>query len=167
MSAFDLLLDPNVLLFLLLAAVVILSSLLVVGHKSIVYAAFSLGVLGLANAALFALLGFTFIGLFHVAVYVGAAVTYILFSVTLFEAVPSVGRQLRIVVGASVVLTFALLAVVFGSYLAGPVQLTYISYKQLASLLTGKYWFAFVVSALTLVTTLIEAITLARLEAKK
>jgi len=152
MSAFDFLLDPSVLLFLLLAAVAILSSLLVIGHKSLIYAAFFLGVLGLANAALFALLGFTFIALFHVAVYVGAAVTYILFSVTLFETLPTVGRQLRIFIGVSVVLAFVLLAVAFGTYLVEPVQVAYLSYRELASLLTGQ--------------TLIESITLARLEGK-
>jgi len=166
MSAFDIAIDPSIVAFVAIAVLAILSSLLVVEHKSLVYSAFFLGVLGMANAALFALLGFTFIALFHVAVYIGAAVTFILFSITMFEEAPPLERSVRVVVAFSVLLTFLLLTLIFGLYLGKPLQPTYISYRELANLLTEKYWFALIVAALTLVTTLIEAITLARREVK-
>lgn len=164
MSALELLSDPSILAFLALAITAILSSLLVVLHKSLVYSAFFLGVLGMVNAALFALLGFTFIALFHVAVYIGAAVTFILFSVTMFEEAPSVERPIRIVAAFTVLAVFLLLATIFGLYLGKSFQPAYVSYRDLAESLTQKYWFALIVAALTLVTTLIEAITLARRE---
>jgi NADH-quinone oxidoreductase subunit J len=164
MSALELLSDPSILAFLALAVTAILSSLLVVSHKSLVYSAFFLGVLGMANAALFALLGFTFIALFHVAVYIGAAVTFVLFSVTMFEEAPSVERPIRIVAAFTVLAVFLLLATIFGLYLGKSFQPAYVNYRDLAALLTQKYWFALIVAALTLVTTLIEAITLARRE---
>ena len=164
MSALELLSDPSILAFLALAVTAILSSLLVVAHKSLVYSAFFLGVLGMANAALFALLGFTFIALFHVAVYIGAAVTFVLFSVTMFEEAPSVERPIRIVAAFTVLAVFLLLATIFALYLGKSFQPAYVNYRDLAALLTQKYWFALIVAALTLVTTLIEAITLARRE---
>jgi NADH-quinone oxidoreductase subunit J len=166
MSLFDFAIDPTVITFFSLAVVTIVSSILVIAHKSLVYSAFFLGVLGMANAALFALLGFTFIALFHVAVYIGAAVTFILFSITMFEEVPSVERPIRFVAAFSAVLTFVLLVGAFALYFGKAFQPMYVDYRVLAGLLVEKYWFALIVAALTLVTTLIEAITLARLEDK-
>jgi NADH-quinone oxidoreductase subunit J len=164
MSALDFLADPSIVAFFGLAAIAVIAAVLVVEHKSLVYSAFFLGVLGMANAALFALLGFTFVGLFHVAVYIGAAVTFILFSITMFEDVPSIERPIRLAAVISVLLAFFMIAGVFGFYLGKPFNPTYLDYRELAFLLTQKYWFALVVAALTLVTTLIEAITLARTE---
>jgi len=167
MSLSELAADPTVVTFFALAAVTIVSSILVIAHKSLVYSAFFLGVLGMANAALFALLGFTFVALFHVAVYIGAAVTFILFSITMFEEVPSVERPIRLIAALSAVLIFVLLVGTFTLYFNVPFQPGYIEYTELAKLLVERYWFALIIAALTLITTLIEAITLARLEEKK
>ena len=166
MNLFNLPIDLGVMVFIALAAVAVLSSLLVVEHKSLVYSAFFLGVLGMANAALFAMLGFTFIALFHVVVYIGAAVIFILFSITMFEETPSVGRPTKIIAAVLALLTFLLLAFIFVQFFGGPLQPVYLDFRELASLLVQKYWFALIVAALTLVTTLIEAITLARREDK-
>ncbi|MEM3869919.1 MAG: NADH-quinone oxidoreductase subunit J, partial [Candidatus Korarchaeum sp.] len=70
--------DLNPLIFLISAMLALISSLLVVFHRSIVYSAFFLSMVGIANALLFSLLGFPIIALFHLIVYVGAAVTFIL-----------------------------------------------------------------------------------------
>jgi NADH-quinone oxidoreductase subunit J len=164
MSVLELVLDPGFLALVMVSAVAVISSLLIVVHKSLVYSAFFLGVLGISNAVLFALLGFTFIALFQVAVYIGAAVTFFLFSVTLFEKVPVVERRIRIVIIAAVLSTIVLLAGIFGTYFGGTTQATEVNFRELTSLLAGKYWFALIIAALTLITTLIEAITLARIE---
>ncbi|HJX23819.1 MAG TPA: NADH-quinone oxidoreductase subunit J [Candidatus Bathyarchaeia archaeon] len=156
--------DPSLMILVVLAAVTLLSSLIVVEHKSLVYSAFFLGIMGISIASIFALLGFTFVAIFHVAVYIGAAVVFILFSITMFEETPLIERPLRIIAAVSVLLTFLLLLVIFGEYFGKTLAPINISYRELASLLTQKYWFALVVAALTLVTTLIEAITLARRE---
>lgn len=167
MSALEIALTPSFIVFVVLAAVAVASAFLVVEHKSLVYSAFFLGVLGMANAVIFSLLGFTFIALFHLAVYIGAAVTFILFAITMFEEVPPVERRVRFIAIFAALLAFVLIVGVFGTYFAGTVQPSYVDYKTLAGFLTEKYWFALLVAGLTLVTTLIEAITLARIERRE
>lgn len=166
MSLLDVALNPGTIVFIVLAAVSIVSAIFVVEHKSLIYSALFLGILGMANAALFVLLGFSFIALFFVSVYIGAAVTFILFSVTMFQEAPKVERPVRIIAFVSVVLTATLLVIVFFFHFTNGVQPTYISYRDLASLLTEKYGFALIIAALTLITTLIEGITIARREEK-
>lgn len=156
--------DAGIVLFLIFAAVAIISAILVVEHKSLIYSAVFLAILGMANAALFVLLGFIFLALFFISVYIGAAVTFILFSVTMFNEAPKVETSVRIVAIISVVLVAVLLTLGFGLHLSSGNPLSYISYRDLASLLTEKYGFALVIAALTLITTLIEAITIARRE---
>ncbi len=160
-------LNSGTVVFVALAVVAVIAAILTVEHKSLIYSAVFLGVLGMANAALFVLLGFSFVALFFVAVYLGATVTFILFSITMFEEAPKVERPIRIIALVSVVLTAVLLAVVFALHFTDGIQPTYINYKDLASLLTEKYGFALIIAALTLITTLIEGITIARREEKK
>lgn len=159
--------DAGIVLFLIFAAVAIISAILVVEHKSLTYSAVFLALLGMANAALFVLLGFIFLALFFISVYVGAAVTFILFSVTMFNEAPKVETSVRIVAIISVVLVAVLLTLGFGLHLSSGNPPSYNSFRDLSSLLTQKYGFALVIAALTLITTLIEAITIARREESK
>jgi NADH:ubiquinone oxidoreductase subunit 6 (subunit J) len=85
----------------------------------------------------------------------------------MFEEVPPVERRVRFVAIFAVLLAFVLIVGVFGTYFAGTVQPSYVDYRALATLLTERYWFALLVAGLTLVTTLIEAITLARIERRE
>jgi NADH-quinone oxidoreductase subunit J len=154
----------DLLVFFVLGTLAIAFSVLVVEHRSLVYGAVALGFLGMVNAALFALVGFTFIALFHLAVYVGAGVVFILFSVTMFRGVPTVelrAKGLAVAVAALVALS---LAVIFWSYSIVPVDPEQISYLHLSRVFTQNYWFPLLVTAIALVTTLIEGITLARRE---
>ena len=167
MTVLDIAFSPGTIIFLVLAAMSIVSAILVVEHKSLIYAALFLGTLGMANAALFVMLGFSFIALFFVTVYIGAAVTFILFSVTMFQEAPKVERPVRIIAFVSVVLTGILLVLVFAFRFSDGIQPVYVSYRDLASLLTEKYGFALIIAALTLITTLIEGITIARKEEEK
>ncbi|TFH24961.1 hypothetical protein E4G67_01460, partial [Candidatus Bathyarchaeota archaeon] len=153
--------DAGIVLFLIFAAVAIISALFVVEHKSLTYSAVFLAILGLANAALFVLLGFNFLALFFISVYIGAAVTFILFSVTMFNEAPKVENSVRIVAIISVVLVAVFLTLGFGLHLSSGNPPSYTSFRVLSSLLTEKYGFALVIAALTLITTLIEAITIA------
>ena len=167
MTALDIAFNPGTIVFFVLAALSIVSAILVVEHKSLIYSALFLGTLGMANAALFVMLGFSFIALFFVTVYIGAAVTFILFSVTMFQEAPKVERPIRIIAFVSVVLTGILLVLVFAFCFSDGIQPVYVSYRDLASLLTEKYGFALIIAALTLITTLIEGITIARREEEK
>lgn len=139
-------------------------SIFVVFHPSLVYGAISLGFLGMVNAGLFILLGFTFVGLFHLLVYVGAAVVFILFVVTMFRVVPTVefrAKSLAVIIAS--LLAFSL-ALVFWSYSGVPVNPQSFSLQDLSNMFVENYWFPLLVTALALVTTLIEGITLARRE---
>ncbi len=167
MISLEIALNAGTIAFLVLAIIAVISAVLTVENKSLIYSAVFLGILGMANAALFVLLGFSFLALFFISVYIGATVTFILFSITMFEEAPKVERPVRIIALVSVVLTAILLAVVFGLHFTDGIQPSYINYKDLASLLTEKYGFALIVAALTLITTLIEGITIARREEKK
>ncbi len=151
-------------MFTVLSALILVFAMLVVEHKSIVYAAFFLGMLGLANAVFFSMLGFAFIALFHVAVYVGAAVIFIIFAVTMFKEAPSVEPPVRSLALIMILLIAVTFSLVFSVYRETPVPVIDASYRLLSRLFVDRYWFPFLVAALALVTTLIEAITLARRE---
>ncbi|MEM2219882.1 MAG: NADH-quinone oxidoreductase subunit J [Candidatus Korarchaeum sp.] len=154
--------DLNSLIFLISAMLALISSLLVVFHRSIVYSAFFLSMVGIANALLFSLLGFPIIALFHLIVYVGAAVTFILFSLVMMREVPTVEPGLKVAALSSLVLAALVLSRIFLSVSAQPSF--YLEYRELTSILVERYWFALIVASFALVTTLIEAITLARRE---
>lgn len=156
----------DLIVFSMLGTLTIAFSILVVEHDSLVYGAVSLGFLGIVNAAMFSLLGFTFIALFHLTVYVGAGVIFILFSVTMFRGAPTVEPKVKMVALAIVPLMAISLAVIFWSYSSIPVAADGLSYTELSRTFTEQYWFPFLVTAVALVTTLIEGITLARKEAR-
>ncbi|MFQ6130346.1 MAG: NADH-quinone oxidoreductase subunit J [Candidatus Hadarchaeaceae archaeon] len=156
----------DIIVFSILGTLAIAFSVLVVEHDSLVYGAISLGFLGIVNAALFALIGFTFIALFHLAVYVGAGVIFILFSVTMFRRAPSVEVRAKRIALVIVPLIAISLAAIFWPYWNISVVAQSISYRELSKIFTKDYWFPFLVTAIALVTTLIEGITLARREAR-
>ncbi len=150
--------------FLALAVALIIFATLVVGQRSLVYSALSLGLLGMANAGLFAFLGYTFVAVFHLAVYIGAAVIFILFSVTMFREVPDIEVPSKVLAAITIPVIALILIYVYLPYLNGTFKSQYFVYKEISSLFVERYWFPLVVTGLALVTTLIEGITLARME---
>ncbi len=160
----SLLIDMTTLTFLLTAALALISAALVVGHRSLVYAAFFLDILGTANAILFALLGFPLVAVFQLTVYVGSAVTFILFSVVMLKEVPRLTVPIREFAIVTIVLTVLALAGIFYSATAIQPVVETVELSELTSLVVHKYWFALLLSILSMATTLIEAITLARRE---
>ncbi len=163
MSVPEFLMDPVALSFMAAAFMTLVSAVAVIWHKSIVYAAFFLSMLGVGNAILMTLLGYPIIALFHLVVYVGAAVTFILFSVVMLREAPLVELKERYLAFIALALLIIILLYVFRGYMATHTS-SYVSYKEITALLVEKYWFALVIAAIALVTTLIEAITLARKE---
>jgi len=156
----------ELIIFSALALIAIIASIVVVEHRSLVYAALALAFLGIANAALFALLGFPFIALFHLAVYVGAAVIFILFFVTMLREAPLVDvptRALALVMTV-IILLLSTVILVSGSIFEMPVATLTAGYRELAGILVTRFWFPLIIAALALIVTLIEAITLARRE---
>lgn len=154
--------DLDLIIFGASALLAVISSILVVFHRSIVYSAFFLSIVGIANAILFSLLGFPIIALFHLVVYVGAAVTFILFSLVMMREVPSVEPGVKVLALSTVVLAVIVFLRIFSAMGGQPSFL--LEYRQLTSILIERYWFALLIAAFALVTTLIEAITIARKE---
>lgn len=160
----SLLIDLTTLTFLLSAALALISAALVVGHRSLVYAAFFLDILGTANAILFALLGFPLVAVFQLTVYVGSAVTFILFSVVMLKEIPGLIVPIQEFAIVTIVLAVLALAGIFYSATAIQPVVETVELSELTSLVVHKYWFALLLSILSMATTLIEAITLARRE---
>ncbi len=156
--------DLTSLAFLATSALAVASAVLVVGHRSLVYAAFFLDILGTANAVFFALLGYPLVAVFQLTVYVGSAVTFILFSVVMLKEVPETTVPIREFAAFTVVLTAAALLVAFNQFSGILPQTQAIDMGELTRLVVDKYWFALLLSILSMATTLIEAITLARRE---
>ena len=153
--------------FSVLAIALVVFATLVVGQRSLVYSALSLGLLGMANAGLFAFLGYTLIAVFHLAVYIGAAVIFILFSVTMFRDIPDVEVSSKILAAITIPLISLILIYIYLPHFNAPLASQDFKYQELSSLFVGRYWFPLIVTGLALVTTLIEGITLARMEVEE
>jgi len=154
--------DPLAVVFILSSLMSVIAAALIVWHRSIVYSAFFLSLLGVGNAILFTMLGFPIIALFHLAVYVGAAVTFILFSVVMLREAPVVEPPTKALALIAAAVLALMLIKVFSDFSAVPSFM--LNYRDRTMLLVTKYWCALIVAAIALVTTLIEAITLARRE---
>ncbi|RLG48136.1 MAG: hypothetical protein DRO06_01790 [Thermoproteota archaeon] len=141
------------------SAAAVASGLAVVRSRSTVYAALSLALLGSSVSVLMAAAGFEVVAVFHLLVYVGAAVTFILFTVAMMREPPEAPGQ-----RGPALLAAALLAVAVLIYLAraGAPEPVGASTAEVASLLLGEKWPALLVAAVALGATMIEAITLAR-----
>ncbi len=156
--------DLTSLAFLATSALAVASAILVVSHRSLVYAAFFLDVLGTANAIFFALLGYPLVAVFQLTVYVGSAVTFILFSVVMLKEVPETTVPIKEFALFTAILIIATLLVTFQQFSGILPQTEVIDMGKLTELVVDRYWFALLLSILSMATTLIEAITLARRE---
>ncbi len=165
MIEFNFLIPIEDTIFLFSAALLLISAVLVIELRSHVYAAFFLEMVGLANAVLFALQGLALIAIFQLVVYVGATVTFILFSVLMFkEAKPVKPRfkLLDLLIGAGIA---GLLAVgAFSIYKVSPTAGKPSLDVTLPEKIVSEYGLALFLVFFTLLTTLIEALVLARRE---
>ena len=150
--------------FLALAFVAVVFSILSVVTRDYVYSAFSLGVVGVSFAGLFATLGYGYIATFHLLVYVGAAVTFIAFSVVMMRELPEDYRGLKFVAVAvgelfAILISASLLSGVTPSWVE-PIP----SLSELADTIVSTYWFPLLILALSLATVIIEGLVIARRE---
>jgi len=150
--------------FAVLALLAMAFSLLVVEHRSLVYSAFFLALLGLVNASFIATLGFTVIALFHVAVYVGASVLFMIFSVTMFRGGPVVERRTMVLALAVIPMFSLALSAVFLTFQGTPVPGVEVSYMALSKLIVEKYWLPLLIFVVAMATTMMQAIVLTRKE---
>src|SRR5215203_4200827 len=158
------------LIFALFAALALGSSIVVVTHKSPIYATLSLVLTLFAVAALFVLLGAPFVGALQILVYAGAIVVLFLFVIMLLNvqkeetAHGSRGPQLwTAIVGAVVFL--GMMGLVFwrsGSPAVPPLTAESVSLKALARELFSTYLLPFELVGLLLLVAVIGATVAAR-----
>jgi NADH-quinone oxidoreductase subunit J len=157
------------LIFLLFAALALGSALVVVAHKSPVYATLSLVLTLVSTAVLFVLLGAPFVGALQVLVYAGAIVVLFLFVIMLLnlqkdEAAGGPGAQLWVaLLGAVVFLGLLGLAFWRGGFpTVPPLTEQSVSLKGLAAALFGEYLLPFEIVGLLLLVAVIGATVAAR-----
>jgi len=157
------------LIFFIFAALALGSALVVVAHKSPVYATLSLVLTLVSTAVLFLLLGAPFVGVLQVLVYAGAIVVLFLFVIMLLNlqkegSAEGPGAQLwAALLGA--VLFLGMLGLAFRRVaLPAPPPLTAesVSLKGLASDLFGEYLLPFEIVGLLLLVAVIGATVAAR-----
>jgi len=160
--------EIQIVLFLLFSAFSISSALIIVNTKSLLYAAFSLVFLGMSTAAAIALLdpeAFAFYSVFHVLLYVGATVTFLVISLVIFKNLELTGEGSRWAIPLTAI--FGSLAVIAVLYVGltdyrGTFEPVQLSLGQVSYILVQQYWFPSLILVVALAATLIEAVTLAR-----
>ncbi|MCE4603610.1 MAG: NADH-quinone oxidoreductase subunit J [Aeropyrum sp.] len=146
-----------------LAGISTLLALAVVRHKDMVYASASLALLGIATALLVAILGYPIVAVFLVIVYVGAAVMFIIVSVSMLggggyeEWDDYRGLAAGAASGAAV-----LMIGLFGGLWQAYSPPEPVSLQTIANLLAGDYAIVVIVLAVGLAATILEGIAIAR-----
>ncbi|MCE4600716.1 MAG: NADH-quinone oxidoreductase subunit J [Desulfurococcales archaeon] len=141
----------------------ILAAYYTVRGKDLVYASGSLAILGILNAILVALLGYTLVAVFLVLVYVGAAVMFIIMSVSMLGGGGDEKRDevYGAFAGASVAISLFLLLAGTGLYKAFA-RPTHLSIARVSEILASDYGIVLVLLFVALAATLVEAISIAR-----
>jgi len=152
--------------FTFFGVISIVASLFITRQKNVFYAAVALVFLGISVAAMIALLNtsYSFYSAFHILLYVGSTVVFLAISLVMFrgldvkEVKVPWAPLVALVVG---VLIFLDLAVSFSSITPSTVVSSF-SLQTLANEILQNYWFPAIIIIIALLTTMIEAITLAR-----
>ncbi|MBW8877576.1 MAG: NADH-quinone oxidoreductase subunit J [Acidobacteria bacterium] len=158
------------LIFLIFAALAVASSLVVVAHRSPVYATMSLVVTLFSVAVLFVLLGAPFLGALQILIYAGAIVVLFLFVIMLLnlqKASAAAGRrggQLWVALPGAL-LFVGMVGLVFwraGAPALQPLTADLVSLKGLATALFSDYLLPFEIVGLLLLVAVIGATVAAR-----
>ena len=138
-------------------------SYLVVRSKDLVYASTSLAALGILNALMVGLLGYYIIAIFLTIVYVGAAVMFIIVTVSMLGGRSKEVRDeyKGLFTGASIATVALLIVSSLGAYLGYTRPASIPASNVADSLLTG-YTPVIALIFVALAATLIEAIAIAR-----
>jgi len=147
--------------FATLSITAVLFALIAVKTKDSVYAAISLGFVGSSVAGIIALIGFGYLAVFHLIIYVGAAVTFMTFSVLMLKEKPGTIRGIwplallnSILLGVVIFLVVSRVPAGHSEALPGTLEI--------AEALLAKYWFPMLLITLSLATVIIEGIVVAR-----
>lgn len=147
-------------LFLVFSVLSLFTAVGAVLAKSLVYSAFSLGLLGIFAGALFVLAGYAYLGIFMVAVYSGAVVIFILLIAMMFKIVPKIDKRASITAFlTSMVLAVSLTYIYVNGFSILSEKFMSLDLEPLSSLLIKKPVYLYIV-AFTLAATMIEVMAL-------
>ena len=155
--------------FLVVAVITVASAIIALEFKEIIYGAIALAVSLLGIAAFFILLDATFVAMFQVAVYIGAIVVLVIFTIMLVRReawmdVPG-GRRKVMGIGIMLMTMFGLGAIFITSGLTEQeVPETTVTFNQIGEQMLTYYWPALIAMALVLAAAVIGALTLAKVE---
>jgi NADH-quinone oxidoreductase subunit J len=160
-------------IFLILSVVIVVSSIAALEAKELIYGAIGLAFSLIGVAGIFILLGEEYLAMFQIAVYVGAVVVLIMFTIMLVrrESGRAVEEEERGRLGRAGALVAGLvaLAVAVATYFVIPysVEMPALSESWLHDLgrvLASEYALALVILGLLIGATTIGALTLAKVE---
>ena len=146
-----------------LGVLMIYVSYLVVRGQDLVYSSASLAILGMLNALMIGLLGYHLVAVFLVVVYVGAAVMFIIITVSMLGG-RDVGEEREESLGmfaGGAVLTVALLLVGTIAAYMGYTKPQTVQVTSVAEALLGSHAGVIALLFIALAATLVEAISIA------
>ncbi len=137
-----------------------------VAARRTIYAAFYLAIVGVGIATFMAILGFTYLGLFHLLIYVGASVSFLAFTVLMVEAEQEPPPRHR--------LSYVLLSVLIATVLVYPLYLflppaverVTVNLGIFVENLASRFEYPVIITLIALAAVLIEAISIARRPSK-
>jgi NADH-quinone oxidoreductase subunit J len=161
------------LVFLVLSGVVVVSAIAALEAKELIYGAIGLAFSLIGVAGIFLVLGEEYLAMFQVAVYVGAVVVLIMFTIMLVRR--DAGRPVeeeepgRLGRAGAFVAGLIALAIAAAMYLVIPYSaempiLSEISLQDLGRTLASGYALALVILGLLIGATAVGALTLAKIE---
>jgi len=147
----------------IVAVSMVLSGYMVVRARDLVYASGSLAILGMMNALMLAVLGYTLVAAFLVVVYVGAAVMFIIISVSMLGGGRGEKRdeEKGLFAATSLAAVLAILAYTAGYYKAYT-KPAGVAISSVSDFLASNYGVVLAIVFIALAATLVEAISIAR-----
>jgi len=159
--------------FLALSGLIIASAILALEARELIYGAIWLAISLMGVAGVFILLGAEYVAMFQVAVYVGAVVVLIMFTIMLVhresgrivdeEGPGRLGRAGAFVAGL-VALTVAVATILLTPVSPAAPEFYRVALPELGRLLASSYSIALVILGLLIGATVIGALTLAKVE---
>jgi len=152
--------------FTFFGVISIISAIFITRQKNVFYAAIGLVFVGISVAAMIALLNtsYSFYSAFHILLYVGSTVVFLAVSLVMFRGLDV--KEIKVPWAPLVALVVGVLIfldlVVSFSNVAPSAVVSSFSLQTLANDILQNYWFPAIIIIIALLTTMIEAITLAR-----
>ncbi|BFH72618.1 NADH-quinone oxidoreductase subunit J [Sulfurisphaera javensis] len=158
--------DFEISFFIFFGVISITSALFITRQKNVFYAAIGLVFLGISVAAMIALINvsYAFYSAFHILLYVGSTVVFLAISLVMFRGLnvkevkipwaPVVALVVGVFIFVDLLITFSGITPVS--------SLQAFSLQTLANDILQNYWFPAIILIIALLTTMIEAISLAR-----